>query len=77
MAFSPDGNRVVTGSLDKTAIIWNARSGEKVIELKHGDPVNRVMFSSNGAQVVTESSPYATLWDARTGEKLGEVSAPD
>ena len=34
VSFSPDGTKIVTGSVDKTAIIWDAESGEKIVELK-------------------------------------------
>ena len=27
-AFSPDGQRILTGSWDNTAIVWNARMGQ-------------------------------------------------
>jgi hypothetical protein len=30
VAFSPDGARVLTGSLDKTAGLWDAAAGEMV-----------------------------------------------
>ena len=33
-AFSPDGSRIVTGSWDQTAKVWDARSGAEVLTLK-------------------------------------------
>src|SRR5262249_30981063 len=34
VAFSPDGTRIVTGSNDKTAKVWDARTGTPLLELK-------------------------------------------
>ena len=33
-SFSPDGTRIVTGSEDKTAKVWDARTGTPLLELK-------------------------------------------
>ena len=41
-AYSPDGTRIVTASDDKTARIWDARTGAQLAVLSgHGD---RVIF---------------------------------
>ena len=37
VSYSPDGQHVVTGSDDQTAIIWNVTTGEKVHTLHHAD----------------------------------------
>ncbi len=34
VAFSPDGTRIVTGSEDQTAKVWDARTGTPLLELK-------------------------------------------
>ena len=33
-SFSPDGSRIVTGSWDKTAKVWDAENGAEVLTLK-------------------------------------------
>jgi WD40 repeat protein/tRNA A-37 threonylcarbamoyl transferase component Bud32 len=71
-AFSPDGSRVVTGSNDGAAIIWNARTGERLADLLvHTGPVLSVAFSSNGARVVTGSADKsAAIWDTQSAKLL-------
>ena len=34
VSFSPDGTRIVTGSYDRTAKVWDARTGTPLLDLK-------------------------------------------
>ena len=52
-AFSPDGKRVVTGSLDYTAMIWDVESGDVVDTLSGYCGVYSVAFSPDGKYVAT------------------------
>ncbi len=68
-AFSPDGRHVVTASLDKTARVWDAATGEPVTPpLEHEGEVQYAEFSPDGQRVVTASADHkARIWDATTG----------
>jgi WD40 repeat protein len=74
VAFSPDRLRLATGSKDRTARVWDARTGEKLVECKgHTLPVTSVAFSPDGRRLATGSTDKtARVWDARSGEKLLE-----
>ncbi len=69
-SFSPDGKRIVTASLDDTAMLWNAETGEVTDTLKgHSNSVYSASFSPDGKRIVTASlDDTAMLWDAETGE---------
>ena len=72
-AFSPDGKRIVTASLDKTARVWDAATGQPIGEpLKgHEDLVYSAAFSPDGKRIVTASwDKTARVWD--TGQPIGE-----
>ncbi|EMD36360.1 hypothetical protein CERSUDRAFT_155994 [Gelatoporia subvermispora B] len=73
VAFSPDGTRVVSGSRDKSVRIWDARTGDLLMDPLEGhrNTVNSVAFSPDGAVVVSGSlDKTIRLWNARTGEQI-------
>ena len=75
-AYSPDGMRIVTASYDKTARIWDARTGRELAVLSgHEGSVETAAYSPDGAHVVTASDDKtARIWDASTGAQLAVVA---
>jgi WD40 repeat protein/tetratricopeptide (TPR) repeat protein len=83
-ALSRDGRRVVTGSMDKHARVWDTATGRLIGKpLPHDNWVRDARFTPDGRQVLTVSHDMtARLWDVATGEPVfppfrhaGEVSA--
>jgi hypothetical protein len=72
VSFSPDGRRLVTGSRDKTAKVWDAEKGTEILSLKgHTGEVTSVSFSPDGRRIVTGSRDKTTkVWDADKGTEL-------
>jgi WD40 repeat protein/serine/threonine protein kinase len=72
VAFSPDSQRIVTGSIDKTARVWEAATGRELQSFEgHSDRVVFATFSSDGKQIVTGGFDNTTrVWDAARGEEL-------
>ena len=71
MAFSPDGNLIASGNLDRTARLWDAATGMMLHELKkHGSEVVQVAFSPRGGTLATASEDGTIrLWDTASGEE--------
>jgi len=72
--FSPDGQRVLTGSDTGIARIWDAHTGQPLTEpLQHTGAICDARFSSNGALVATASEDStARVWNAATGQPVTE-----
>ena len=79
VAFSPNGDRLVTASDDNTAIVWNVESGAKIARLEgHKYHVMRAEFIASGHEIITSSGGdeanrggvsdgMVRVWDATTG----------
>ena len=71
-SFEPNGPLVVTGGLDHTAAVWDARRGKRLrLMADHQGAVTDALFGPGGRLVVTTSSDGATrAWDVRNGTRV-------
>ena len=70
---SPDGKHIVSGSTDKKVRVWDAQTGQSVMDpLKgHGDWVTSVAFSPDGRHIVSGSHDKTIrVWNAQTGQRI-------
>jgi WD40 repeat protein/tetratricopeptide (TPR) repeat protein len=81
VSFSPDGKRIATGSVDRTARLWVAKTGAPLCDpIEHDGPVVAAAFSPDGRLLLTAS--YAgqqgtvRLWDLASGRQLGPPLRP-
>ena len=70
VAFSPDGKKLLTSSYDKTARVWNVKTGELLTTLRgHTWWVWQAAFSNDGKQIVTVSQDgTALVWTDASGD---------
>ena len=72
VAFSPEGQYILSGSSDGTLKLWNVSTGKEVKTFKgHSDGVRSVAFSPDGKYALSGSDDRTIkLWDVTTGKTL-------
>src|SRR5262245_20406329 len=70
VSLSRDGELLVTGSNDKTAILWEAASGRKLQAFRAESPIFSVALSPDGKHLVAGCHGMAILWETATGKQL-------
>jgi len=67
--FSPDNNLILTGSWDKTVIVFDRQTGEQLLSLNgHQGPITAARFNPTGDLILTSSvDGTIRIWDALSG----------
>ena len=71
-AFSPEGRRILTGSEDGTAKVWETAGGKVLLTLQgHSRAISSAAFSPDGRRIVTGCEDgTAKVWEAANGSEL-------
>jgi hypothetical protein len=77
-AFSPDGHRIVSASVDSMLKVWDSESGACLSTLTgHAAAVRGCSFSPDGRWIVSASIDQTLrVWDADSGSNLAQVEFP-
>jgi len=72
VAFSPDGQRIVSGSQDRTIRVWIVSSGRTAAGqfTGHVDPVESVAFSPDGQCIISSECGSIRVLNATTGNTV-------
>ena len=72
LAVSPDSQMLASGGDDNNLILWNLKTGRRVLTIPaHKAGVKAIAFSSDGKIIVSGSDDKTVrLWDARKGLRL-------
>ena len=76
LAFSPDGKHLVSGSFDRTAIVWNVEDHKLLFRLQgHTGLLQGAAFTTDGERVVTASEDATLkLWSVSDGRELATLA---
>jgi len=74
--FSNDGLRIVTGSEDRCAILWNAVTGEPIRKcIGHNGKITSIAFSPDDSKILSGSSDStAILWNSESGASVHQFT---
>jgi WD40 repeat protein len=66
LAFSPQGNRLISGSTDQTIKVWELIGGQETMALReHSGPVRDLAFSSDGQRLFSAGRDGTIkIWEA-------------
>ncbi|MBN1679078.1 MAG: ABC transporter permease subunit [Anaerolineae bacterium] len=61
-----------------TGFVWKSKTGELLMTLDHGDPIQRISSSPLATRLITQSDTHITVWDANNGDSISsiELEAP-
>jgi eukaryotic-like serine/threonine-protein kinase len=76
VAYSPDGERLVTAGEDETARVWNAADGQELMVLRgHVGAVRMALYAPFGKRIATAGDDGTIkLWDSATGQLLSSLA---
>jgi WD40 repeat protein len=77
--FSPDGKRVVAGTIDKQVMVFDVASGKRVSVFNdHRAPITRVAFLPNNSEVASNGQDkMLRIWDAQTAKERLAIAHPE
>ncbi len=72
VTWSPDGQRIASGSDDQTVQVWDAANGGNVFTYRgHSDAVETVAWSPDGKHIASAGNDQTVqVWDAVDGERV-------
>ncbi|KAF8951619.1 hypothetical protein BGZ46_003888 [Entomortierella lignicola] len=70
VVYSPNGNRIASGSYDETVRLWDVDTGECAHVLQgHDDWIKSIAYSPKGGWIASGSNDRAVrLWNTKTGQ---------
>ena len=71
--FSLDSTKLVSGSRNRTATIWDVARGEQIRTLQHNNWAIAAKFSSDGDRIATATSQSVQVWDSKNGHLLVDI----
>ncbi|MDG1750227.1 MAG: hypothetical protein P8I03_00945 [Thalassotalea sp.] len=76
VSISADGTKAFTGSSDKTAVLWNTKTGKALQTFSHSSRVNHVVMSPDAKVAFTlDAIKDRSFWLLKIGKKFSELAS--
>jgi WD40 repeat protein len=73
LAWHPNGNRIASGSFDRSVQVWNSETGETLLSFQMEAPVHHVTWSPDGTKLAAmDSTGKVRIWDSNPGRDFLE-----
>lgn len=72
--YSPDGAQIITAGFDAATTIWDAETGDKIIDLASETADTEAIFSPDGALIAVLEKQAITLWDSANHQALRTIT---
>ena len=74
IVFSKNGEKLLSGSYDRTSRVWNIHTGQLINEFSYGPSMTTVKFGNDGDWVITAGNDgTARIWDSVTGAEINRL----
>jgi len=71
LAYSPDGQRLITGGADGVVAVWESATGQQLSRLETTNPpIRRVVVSPDGQRLVAVAERAAWVWELNSGKLI-------
>lgn len=78
VTYSEDGKLIATASADKTARIWDAGTGDRLLRINHEKEAYCAAFSPDGAKLaVAGEAGKITIYDTKSGDALVNMTSDE
>lgn len=74
---SSDESKVLTGSIDKTARVWDMKNGNTITSVTDESMIDRVAFFPSSNYFITISDETPAIWNSENGEFIARLDGPN